>query len=139
VKGVVAKSNDPATIVVAEDEVLVRLMVADHLRAQGFKVLEAASAQEAISILASVPDIRVIVTDMHMLGPQDGIELANYVRAHHPRIAMLLASAHPPAAVEQSPFDAFFTKPYNLEAIAAWIKRRLPSPALRTSRSIAAS
>lgn len=137
-KSLVVQSDDPAptaTIVVAEDEVLVRLMVADHLRAQGFRVLEAASAQEAISILRSVPDIDVIVSDMHMLGPQDGIELANFARANYPHVSMLLASAYPPPAADQNPFAACFIKPYNLEAIAAWIKRRFPSPARPTRRT----
>ncbi len=120
-------------VIVAEDEVLVRLMVADVLRGAGFQVFEAANVDEAIIILESAADVDVVIADMHMRTVHDGMNLANYVRARHPGVAVLLASAHTPATLV--PFDAFFLKPYRPEDMVTWIKRRLgsngnPSPAV---------
>ena len=122
-------------VVVAEDEVLLRLMVADVLRGAGFQVFEAANVDEAIVILESAPDVDVVIADMHMRTAQDGMSLANHVRAHHPGVSVLLASAQIPATLV--PFDAFFLKPYRPEDLVTWIKRRLgsngnPSPAAGT-------
>ena len=47
-----------ALILVVEDEALVRMMLVDVLDDAGFKVVEAAHADEALHILAAVPDVR---------------------------------------------------------------------------------
>jgi CheY-like chemotaxis protein len=89
VNGVAPKADwAPQTvkIVIAEDEVLLRLTVADVLRGEGFQVFEAADVDEAISILASTPDVHVVITDMHMQAARDGMRLANYVRARCPGV-----------------------------------------------------
>ena len=44
-----------STILVVEDEVLVRMMIADELRNAGYTVLEASSADEALEVLAPYP------------------------------------------------------------------------------------
>jgi two-component system, response regulator PdtaR len=110
------------TVLVAEDEVLLRLMMADVLREQGFQVFEAANPDEAISILRTMP-VDVVITDLHMRAVGDGMQVAKHVRDHCPSIALLLASAHAPP-IEGSPFDAFFMKPYRPDDIAMWIRRR---------------
>ena len=61
------------TVVVAEDEVLLRLMVSDVLRENGFQVWEARDAAEAISILRTTP-VDVVITDQHMRFASDGME-----------------------------------------------------------------
>jgi len=70
-------------VLVAEDEALVRLMVADVLREQGFHVFEAVDAEEAVAILKAVP-VHAVVTDLHMRTVGDGAAVAEYVRAHCP-------------------------------------------------------
>src|SRR6516225_10364235 len=52
-------------VLVAEDEFLVRRMVADVLREQGFHVFEAGDAEEAVGILKAVP-VDAVVTDLRM-------------------------------------------------------------------------
>jgi CheY-like chemotaxis protein len=109
-------------VLVAEDEVLLRLMVSDVLRENGFQVLEARDAAEAISILRTTP-VDVVITDLHMRFAGDGIEVASHVRAHCPGVLLLLAAAATPPMTEHSPFDAFFIKPYQPEDIVIWIRR----------------
>jgi two-component system, response regulator PdtaR len=114
-------------VLVAEDEVLVRLSVAEGLRNEGLEVLEAADAEEAISILKTL-QVDVVITDLYMRTPADGLAVASYVRAHCPGTALVLASAMTPPTNEASGFDAIFVKPYQTEDIVRWIKRRRPAP-----------
>ena len=69
----------PAVLIV-EDEPLVRLCAVETVEGAGFEVIEAANADEAIRILESRSDIRVVFTDLHMPGSMDGLNLAHAVR-----------------------------------------------------------
>jgi CheY-like chemotaxis protein len=113
----------PVKVVVAEDEVLVRLMVAEVLRGEGFQVFEASNGQEGISILKAMA-VDIMITDLRISAIADGMELASYVRAHCPGISLVLAAAQAPPITEDLTFDAFFIKPYPPEDIANWIRRR---------------
>src|SRR5690349_18176135 len=64
------------TVLVAEDEVLVRLDISDYLRAHGYNVIEANSAAEAIQVFKSDLEVAVVFTDVRMPGTTDGIDLA---------------------------------------------------------------
>ena len=110
-------------VLFAEDEDLVRLMLADVLREEGFLVFEASDAAEAISTLKAMP-VDVVITDLRMRTIADGLELAAYVRAHCRGVSLVGASAYAPPITEDLAFDAFFIKPYNPEDIANWIRRR---------------
>jgi CheY-like chemotaxis protein len=59
----------------AEDEVLLRLMLADALHEAGFQVFEASDGEESISILKTM-SVDVVVTDLRMATLTDGLELA---------------------------------------------------------------
>ena len=56
----------PVKVLVAEDVVLVRLMMADMLRGEGFQVFEASNGQEGISIMKTMP-VDVVITDFRMV------------------------------------------------------------------------
>jgi two-component system, response regulator PdtaR len=113
----------PVKVLFAEDEDLVRLMLADVLREEGFLVFEASDAAEAISTLKAMP-VDVVITDLRMRTIADGLELAAYVRAHCRGVSLVGASAYAPPITDDLAFDAFFIKPYNPEDIASWIRRR---------------
>jgi CheY-like chemotaxis protein len=113
-------------VLVAEDEVLVRLMLADALRGRGFQVFEAANADDAIAILKAMR-VDAVITDLDMLAHSDGVLVARYVREHLPSTAVLLAAAARPP-IDGLAFDACFLKPYRPEDIASWIKRRVVTP-----------
>jgi DNA-binding NtrC family response regulator len=108
-------------IILAEDELLLSWVLADALRREGFEVIEAVDADDAITVLKFNPDIALVVCDMRMRSVEDGLVLARYIRAHHPGVALVLAAALPPP-LEDNLFDAFFPKPYALEDIVGWIK-----------------
>ena len=81
------------TILVVEDEVLIRLVIADYLRDCGYKVHEAVSGEEAIAILrAPEVSIDVVFSDVEMPGSMDGFALARWVRANKPGMEVILTS-----------------------------------------------
>jgi CheY-like chemotaxis protein len=122
----------PVKVLFGEDEDLVRLMLADVLRDEGFQVIEASDAAEAISMLKAMP-VDVVITDLRMRTNADGLELAAYVRAHCPGVSLVGASAYAPPITEDLAFDAFFIKPYNPDDIASWIRHRHSSTRCRGS------
>jgi CheY-like chemotaxis protein len=94
-----AKSQAVQTILVVEDEVFVRMVISDYLRSCGYRVIEAASADEAVTILDHQEiSIDVVFSDIEMPGCMDGFELAKWVRAHRPMIDVILVGNAPRAA-----------------------------------------
>jgi DNA-binding NtrC family response regulator len=80
-------------VVVAEDELLIRMAVADTLHEAGFHVLEAEHAEEAIAILElEAPGVHVLFTDVRMPGDMDGVALSHHVKTHWPWIGLLVTS-----------------------------------------------
>lgn len=97
-----------------EDEPFIRLGTVGMLEAEGFKVYEAADADEAISILERVRDIWAIFTDIDMPGSMDGIRLAHAVRDRWPPVHIFITSGHRTPEKENLPDKAlFFSKPYD--------------------------
>jgi CheY-like chemotaxis protein len=81
------------TVLVVEDEVLIRLVIADYLRDCGYKVHEAVSGEEAVAILkAPEVSIDVVFSDVEMPGDMDGFALARWVRTNKPGLQVILTS-----------------------------------------------
>jgi CheY-like chemotaxis protein len=117
----------PATILVVEDEVLVRLVIAEYLRDCGYKVHEAAHASEAVAVLqAPEVSIDLVFSDVIMPGAMDGFALARWIRDHHPRIDVILTSGIDRSAdiagmlCEAGPLMA---KPYDPDGVVDRIKQ----------------
>ena len=111
-------SSCRATVLVVEDEGLVRLDAAESLREAGYAVLEATDAAEALDILLSDEDVDVLFTDINMPGDMDGLELARRAHDARPNVRLLLTSGAIKPSREQIPDDgAFIAKPYSPEAV----------------------
>ena len=102
-------------VLVAEDEPLILMTVVDLLIEEGFEVLEARHAAEALDILAAcASDVHVLFTDVWMPGNMDGITLSHYVKTHWPWIGLLVTSAHAALETHNLPEDCrFLPKPYH--------------------------
>jgi DNA-binding response OmpR family regulator len=83
----------PATILVVEDEVLIRLVIAEYLRECGYKVHEAAHADEAVAVLQS-PDVTIdiVFSDVLMTGTMDGFGLSRWIRDNRPKTQVILTA-----------------------------------------------
>jgi CheY-like chemotaxis protein len=115
-----------AVILVVEDEPFVRLDAIDMLTSAGYRVIDAANADEAIAILEARRDIRVVVTDIQMPGSMDGLKLAATIRNRWPPIALIVTSGRVLIQPEDLPERGrFLAKPYSgprlVEAIQAAI------------------
>ena len=100
------------TVLLVEDQVLIRLMVADELRQLGIQVLEASSAEEAWLVLQSPLPVHLLFTDVHLPGRMDGIALAGRVRMHYPQLKVIITSSELPQGAAPVLADAFVAKPY---------------------------
>jgi two-component system, response regulator PdtaR len=110
--------SEPKTVVVAEDEILLRVLAVAVLTKAGFDVIEAGNAEEALATLqARLGAIHLLFTDIHMPGRLNGLELAHHVRGAWPKIALLITSGGLPAKLPAG--SIFLAKPYDLVHVVA--------------------
>ena len=114
-----AAQCDPARkcVLVVEDELLIRFMLSDGLRDEGYHVIEACDADEAQTILLSVvPDL--LITDVRMPGSIDGMGLLKLVRAEFPSLPVIITSGHlDPMQAETEGATLFVRKPFSMEHV----------------------
>ena len=106
----------PPAILVVEDDVLVRTVVAAYLRECGFDVVEAGSADEAIRVLEAGIRIDVVFSDIQMPGTLDGFGLAQWLRRERPGTKIILTSGAARTAKEAGHLcedGPILAKPYN--------------------------
>ena len=115
--------TERTTILVVEDEALIRMVSADILSDAGYHVLEAENAAEAIAILEGADHVELVFTDIRMPGKMDGLELASFVHAHWPDIRLLVTSGHRFLADDEIPDGGrFVSKPYDLGRLVAEVR-----------------
>ena len=83
---------DKPTALIVDDEALLRMHAAEVLEDYGFSVVEAATADEALKILADRCDVQLLFTDIQMPGELDGLELAHRVHDRWPHILLVVTS-----------------------------------------------
>jgi len=114
--GSIMTSDAPLTakvVLVVDDDVLVRMVLAGFLLSRGVAVLEAGSADEAIALLDGHPEIGFLVTDVEMPGSMDGVRLAHHVRNRWPPVKILVVSGRLHVTLDQLPDTAaFLRKPF---------------------------
>lgn len=102
-----------ATVLVVEDEELLRLFAVQLVEDAGFQAFEAANADHAIAILEKRSDISLLLTDIHMPGSMDGLKLAHAVRHRWPPIKIIIVSGQVHLTEDDMPTGSrFFRKPY---------------------------
>jgi DNA-binding NtrC family response regulator len=118
------------TILVVEDEPLVRLSVATELRDGGYKVIEAGTADEALITLAGDEAIDLVFCDVLMPGAKGGLTLASWMREQRPETPVILTSGSDTVVRYFSEATIpFVPKPYRLGDLLATIDRVLPRKA----------
>jgi len=131
-------SEDPSTtlgtILVVEDEVIIRMVISAYLRDCGYKVVEAANADEAVIVLQN-PDItvEVVFSDIEMPGSMDGFALARWVRAKRPGLDVILTGSVPRAASAATDLceQGHVSKPYESQVVVDRISRLIAARAAR--------
>jgi len=111
-----------STVLLVEDEPLIRLFVAELLEDAGFKVVEAANANEALVLMWAGLDINVLLTDVDMPNGCNGFELARQVHELWPGVEILIMSGRQwPAEGDLPQGAAFLAKPCPNETIVSHV------------------
>lgn len=98
-------------MLLVEDDLLQREIMAELLMDEGYEVVECATAEAAELIVASTgTELRALVTDNNLAGNMTGAELAAYARERHPRLTIVVISGN---AVTRLPENTMFLqKPF---------------------------
>jgi len=122
------------TLLIVEDEILVRLAVADYLRDCGHRILEASSAEEAQAILRSGEPVEILFSDINLGAGLSGFDLARWVREEYPSVRILLASGVAWLAGEAENLcdGPVLVKPYSFDSLGEHVKRLLGAFGRRT-------
>jgi CheY-like chemotaxis protein len=113
------------TVLVVEDEALIRMFAADMLIDNGFAVLEAGDAAEALRILEEHDEVDVLFTDVNMPGPMDGLDLAGQAHDRRPDLGLIVTSGRGTPDLARLPLSSIYlAKPYRPHQLAAAIEKQ---------------
>jgi DNA-binding response OmpR family regulator len=134
------KHGEAETILVVEDEIMVRMLICDYLRQCGYRVIEAASADEAVVVLQQAePVIDLVLSDTEMPGAMDGFGLAQWVRENKPGLTVILVGSPARAAAvagELCESGPMLAKPYDPQILLNRIRRLLARPGSTEDRTL---
>jgi CheY-like chemotaxis protein len=102
----------PTIAVIIEDEFLVRLDLATYFRDAGYLVVEAESAEGAMTICHTGNRIDVLITDIRLNGADSGWDVAEAFRALWKNIPVIYTSGNGADRRRSVPNSLFFNKPY---------------------------
>ena len=116
------KSHAAPVVLVVEDEAILRFITADMLESERYTVVEAVTAVDALKVLETRPEVRVLFTDIEMPGRINGLDLARLVHEHWPHVLLVITSGgqEPPEA-EIPDQGRFIAKPYTADQVSGEI------------------
>ncbi len=114
------------TVLVVEDDALVRQYVLTQIRSLGYVALEAANAAEALAIIEANPAVDLLFTDVIMPGTMNGRQLADIATQRRPRLRTLFTSGYTENAIlhhgRLDPGVHLLAKPYRKPELARMIR-----------------
>jgi two-component system, response regulator PdtaR len=99
------------TVLIVEDEFLIREMLKEDLEDAGYQVVQVSDADHAILILEARQDIHLVFTDINMPGSMDGLKLAAFVKDRWPPVHIIVTTGRS-QPVSLPPDALFISKPY---------------------------
>lgn len=107
------------TVLVVEDEWILRETIAEHLRNGGCDVIVAGCGEDALTILAERDGFDVLLTDIRLGGPVNGWDVAEACRDAHPDMKVIYVSGAAITPMRKVSSSLYFDKPYQSDAILA--------------------
>jgi DNA-binding NtrC family response regulator len=113
----------PFTVLVVEDEWLLRSALTDFFEQAGWQVREAASGEAAVELLQQRDGIDIVCTDIRLTGPLNGWDVGEVSRATHPGIPVVYTSGAVVTPARPVSGSTFIPKPYRLEQVLTACRR----------------
>lgn len=112
-------------ILVADDEMSIRLLYSEELKEEGYEVYLASNGKEALEIVEKVP-LDLVILDIKM-PEMDGIEALRQIKEKHPDLPVLLSTAYGEYKQDFATWasDEYLVKSSDLEDLRAAVKRHL--------------
>jgi DNA-binding NtrC family response regulator len=104
-------------VLLVDDDPLILFSAAEHLRDEGFEVIEALTGDEALALFPHNLPVQVLLTDIRMPGSVDGWELARRVRGRDPHVVVIYVTGYSDLPASPVSGSLFFNKPYRMERI----------------------
>lgn len=122
-------SRGKETILLVEDEEIVRTMIFTLLSRHGYQILETSNGEDALRTSDRYDGhIHLLLTDVIMPG-ENGYAVASKLRARRPELKVLFMSGHMDSAIVQKilsdPRNVFLRKPFNPSALAQKVREVL--------------
>ena len=117
------------TALVVDDEPFARIFATQILQDEGFAILEAVDAREALHVLAENPDISLLFTDISMPGELDGIDLAIAEEVRRDLAVILTSGRRDPSQESALRRSRFLPKPYTAHALVSMVRELADGPA----------
>ena len=120
------RANGGETVLVVDDEPLVRMLAVEQLEELGYHVIEAGDGQSALKVLSSARPISLLITDVGLPGGINGRQLADAARTGRPDLEVLFITGYAENAVlNHGHLDAgmhVITKPFQMDTFARRVK-----------------
>jgi CheY-like chemotaxis protein len=125
-----ASANRHVHILVVEDELFIRMFISDAFRDEGYTVIEAFNADEAVDILKAGKAVDLVFSDVRMPGSLDGIGLLRFIKERFSKPPVILASGHlDPSIALAEGAKHLLTKPYQISTVLNLVASQLEDDA----------
>src|SRR6266849_3482278 len=131
---------DQPRLMIVDDDPVTCEMLCEVFAAEGFVSLFVQSGEAAVTLLADEP-LDVLVSDIRMRTPFDGLALLDHVRQEYPKLPVVLMTAFGSVdtavrAVKQGAFD-YVSKPFEMDTLVATVRRALAGKSPATQATVA--
>lgn len=118
------KDDDIKTIMMVEPDVVIRMVIAEHLRECGYRVIEGVAAQDVWAVLESGRRVDIVLADVKLSGDVGGFSLAHRIRQTRSDIDVILTSGIADVAQETRELceEGPIKKPYEPKDVETRIK-----------------
>jgi len=117
--------HDPATVLVVDDNSLLKRAAVQIVEDNGYLALSANNAGEAMTILDTHDEVDVLFTDVDMPGSMDGLELAQETSVSYPLVEIVVTSSTEQTADQLPVGAAYLPKPYSSDEVAEALRDKI--------------
>ena len=121
-------AHKAVTVVVVEDDWLIREDMVTDLRQEGWAVLEAATGAGALQTLREAEKVDLLITDIKLADALTGWDVAEAFRTSHPEVPVIYASGNPANNHRRVAGSVFLCKPVAASELTAICRKLLTQP-----------